>query len=71
MTQESAINQLSDRLNELSARLKSREHSATVLEGVCAQMFGALFGWKLVNLNQEQGNFPGVDLGDETHRIAI
>lgn len=71
MTQESAINQLSDRLNELSARLKSREHSATVLEGACAQMFNALFGWKLVNLNQVQGNFPGVDLGDDTHRIAI
>jgi tetratricopeptide (TPR) repeat protein len=71
MTQESAINQLSDRLNELSARLKSREHSAAVLEGVCSQMFGKLFGWKLGNLNQEQGNFPGVDLGDETHRIAL
>ncbi|MBE7496310.1 MAG: tetratricopeptide repeat protein [Verrucomicrobiaceae bacterium] len=71
MTQERAINDLSDRLNELSARLKSREHSATVLEGVCARMFDALFGWKLRNLNQEQGNFPGVDLGDEPNGIAI
>ncbi len=71
MIQETLTNTLSDRLNELSARLKSRTHDATVLEGVCMRLLQPLFGWTLRNLNQEQGNFPGVDLGDEPHQVAI
>jgi tetratricopeptide (TPR) repeat protein len=71
MEQEFVINAISDRLCDLSFRLKSREHSATVLEGVCTQFFNVLFGWQLINLNQDQGNFPGVDLGDGANGIAL
>ncbi|MBK8038339.1 MAG: tetratricopeptide repeat protein [Verrucomicrobiaceae bacterium] len=71
MEQEYIINQISDRLNQLSDRLKSREHSATVLEGVCHKLFNALFGWNLSNLNQEHYSFAAVDLGDKAQRVAI
>ncbi len=71
MEQEYVINHISDRLNQLSDRLKSREHSATVLEGVCHKLFDALFGWNLNNLNQEHYSFAAVDLGDKAQRVAI
>ncbi|MBK8092774.1 MAG: tetratricopeptide repeat protein [Verrucomicrobiaceae bacterium] len=71
MIQGTLIDQLSLRLSTLSTHLKSCGHDATVLEGVCMRLFEPLFGWTLRNLNQEQGNFPGVDLGDERNRIAI
>jgi tetratricopeptide (TPR) repeat protein len=71
MKQESAINQLAKGLAQLSIELKSRNHNSTSVETLCANMFNALFGWNLRNLNQERGGFPGIDLGDEVHRIAI
>jgi len=67
---------IADRLNELAAAVKTRSRANLtdanhVVEIIAQRFFNALFGWDLVNLNIEQANHPGADLGDRGRRIAI
>ncbi len=67
---------IADQLNELSAKVKTRSRASLtdanrILETISMRFFNALYGWDLVNLNTEQANYPAVDLGDRTRRIAI
>ena len=63
------LNVLADQLKTLSrAGLTNANHS---LEHVMARFFNALFGWKLINLNEEEPNFPAADLGDRSQKLAI
>ena len=41
------------------------------LEDVFCEVLNIILGTSLVNLNQESGNFPGVDLGDRANRFAV
>ncbi len=68
--------QISDRLHELAAKLKTRTRARLTdanhsLETVMLRFFNALNGWNLVNLNSEQGDFPAADLGDRDRRVAM
>ena len=68
--------QIADRLHELAGKLKTRSRASLTdanhsLETVMQRFFNALYGWKLVNLNAAQDNFPSADLGDREGRIAI
>jgi hypothetical protein len=43
-----------------------------VSEGTAMRLLNLLFGWNLLDLNDEHQNFPGIDLGDkESSKIAI
>lgn len=69
-------NHMADRLNVLSAIIKTRSRADLtdanrVLETITTFFFNALFGWKLKDLNLEQRNHPAVDLGDRRRRVAI
>ncbi|XHR94272.1 SMEK domain-containing protein [Mucilaginibacter sp. UC70_90] len=38
-------------------------------EGFCLQLLNLTYGYKLVDLNTEKANFPGIDLADETNSM--
>lgn len=40
-------------------------------ESFTIPLFNILFGWDLRDLNMEQANYPGIDLGDSENRIAV
>lgn len=40
-------------------------------ENIIRKLLNDSFGYELVNLNREQYNYPGIDLGDEKNRIGI
>ena len=68
--------EISDKLNILAAQLKTRTRASLTdanhsLEHVMVRFFNALFGWNLINLNDEQPNFPAADLGDRSRKLAI
>lgn len=41
------------------------------MEDVICQLLNLMYGYKLVNLNAQKGNYPGIDLGDKHNRIAV
>lgn len=73
---EAQAKKIAARLNVLASQLKTLSRASFTdanhtLEFVMARFFNALFGWKLVNLNAGQANFPAADLGDRDRRIAM
>jgi energy-coupling factor transporter ATP-binding protein EcfA2 len=42
-----------------------------VAEGISRQLLNLIYGYELVDLNQEQSNYPGIDLGDRKAGIAF
>ncbi|MBQ7921447.1 MAG: SMEK domain-containing protein [Clostridia bacterium] len=41
------------------------------MEDVVCHLLNLIYGYKLVNLNIQKENYPGIDLGDTTNRIAV
>ena len=42
-----------------------------VAENISAKLLNLVYNWNLKNLNEEQRNFPGIDLGDDDNKIAF
>lgn len=42
-----------------------------VAENISAKLLNLVYNWNLKNLNEEQKNFPGIDLGDDDNKIAF
>jgi len=43
-----------------------------VSEGTALQLLKLLYGWQLIDLNEEKQNYPGIDLGDkDSARLAV
>lgn len=40
-------------------------------ENFMCGLLNLIYSWNLINLNQKDKNFPGIDLGDENKKIAI
>lgn len=73
---EDYIKRISDGLNDVAAKLKSRSRVSLTdanhsLETVMQHFLTALFGWSLTNLNAQQSNYPAVDLADFERRWGI
>ena len=43
----------------------------TAMEDVVCELLNIMYGYHLQNLNRKKENFPGIDLGDETSRVAV
>lgn len=41
------------------------------MEDLICDVLNLTYGYELDNLNKQQSNFPGIDLGDEQNRIAV
>lgn len=41
------------------------------LENVVAELLNEIYDYKLININKEKENYPGIDLRDKTNRIAV
>jgi tetratricopeptide (TPR) repeat protein len=68
--------EISKRLHSVADQLKTRTRASFTdanhsLEYVMARFFNTLFGWKLINLNNEQPNFPAADRGDRSQKLAM
>lgn len=58
--------------NEIEAKASANLLDDNVLsENLIKDLLNECMGWNLVNLNSEQSNFPGIDLGDQERRIAV
>ncbi|MDP9932576.1 SMEK domain-containing protein [Variovorax paradoxus] len=72
---------LQNEFRELIAQLRHEVEAASAMgqfdahkvsENLMCGLLRELCGWSaLRNLNTEQSNFPGIDLADDTHRVAI
>lgn len=72
---------LQNEFRELVAQLRHEIEAASAMgqfdahkvsENLMCGLLRELCGWsRLRNLNTEQANFPGIDLADDTHRVAI
>lgn len=77
MNQQSSIQNIAKYLGRFVHEVKannaiSLQDINKVAENVVVPVFREIFDCpNLVNLNLEQGNMPGVDLGDKTRRIAF
>lgn len=71
---------LQNEFRELIAQLRHEIETASAMgqfdahevsENLMCGLLRELCGWSdLRNLNREQVNFPGIDLADDTHRVA-
>ena len=41
------------------------------LENVIAKLLNEIYGYELININEEKENYPGIDLRDKVNRIAV
>ena len=41
------------------------------LENVVAELLNEIYGYKLININKEKANYPGIDLRDKINRVAV
>lgn len=76
MIREQLSIQISNSLNLLAAKLKTRCRAGLtggniVLESITVRFFNALLGWNLKNLNAQKANYPAADLGDVGRKIAM
>ena len=66
------VDELSSVANQITTRSKLGLFDLNVfLENFFKEVFNALYGWNLENLNQSRSNEPGLDLGDKSRRVAI
>ena len=66
------VDELSSVANQITTRSKLGLFDLNVfLENFFKDVFNALYGWNLENLNQSRSNEPGLDLGDKSCRVAI
>lgn len=66
------VDELSSVAHQIAARSKLGLLDLNVYsENFFRDVFNALYGWKLENLNQYRSNEPGLDLGDKHAKIAI
>lgn len=70
------IGQIIDELTAVSQQVKSRSGLQLFdlnryLEDFFKDILNIVYGYKLINLNEERSNNPGLDLGDETAKVAF
>lgn len=70
------IGQIIDELTAVSQQVKSRSGLQLFdlnryLEDFFKDILNIVYGYKLINLNEERSNNPGLDLGDEATRVGF
>jgi hypothetical protein len=70
------IGQIIDELTAVSRQVESRAGLQLYdlnryLEDFFKDIFNIVYGYKLINLNEERSNNPGLDLGDESAKVAF
>ncbi len=70
------IGEIVDELSSIANQIATRSKLGLLDLNVYSESFfkdvvNAIYGWQLVNLNQDRSNEPGLDLGDEVHKVAI
>ncbi|WP_313272649.1 SMEK domain-containing protein [Stenotrophomonas sp.] len=70
------IGQIIDELTAVSQQVKSRAGLQLFdlnryLEDFFKDILNIVYGYKLINLNEERSNNPGLDLGDEVAKVAF
>ena len=70
------IGQIIDELTAVSQQVKSRSGLQLFdlnryLEDFFKDILNIVYGYKLINLNEERSNNPGLDLGDEAARVGF
>ena len=70
------IGQIIDELTAVSQQVKSRSGLQLFdlnryLEDFFKDVLNIVYGYKLINLNEERSNNPGLDLGDEVAKVAF
>lgn len=70
------IGQIIDELTAVSQQVKSRSGLQLFdlnryLEDFFKDILNIVYGYKLINLNEERSNNPGLDLGDEVAKVAF
>lgn len=70
------IGQIIDELTAVSHQVKSRSGLQIFdlnryLEDFFKDILNIVYGYKLINLNEERSNNPGLDLGDEVAKVAF
>ena len=70
------IGQIIDELTAVSQQVKSRSGLQLFdlnryLEDFFKDILNIVYGYKLVNLNEERSNNPGLDLGDEAAKVGF
>jgi hypothetical protein len=75
-TKEELLKRISDGLAvlEVSTRNRGWMHlldQNIIAESFCGDMLNIIYGYNLVNLNLSQGNYPGIDLGDQQLGVSV
>jgi len=66
------VDELSSVANQIATRSKIGMLDLNIFsENFFRDVFNALYGWRLENLNQDRSNAPGLDLGDKAAKVAI
>lgn len=70
------IGEIVDALGEISTQSRTRSKLGLIdlnrhAEDFFKEVLNRLYGWSLVNLNEERSNAPGLDLGDESRGIGV
>ena len=77
VTSEELLTQIRNQITayQLNVESDNKAHRYNIndrAESFTIPLFKLLFGWdELMDLNVDQVNFPGIDLGDEKHKVAI
>jgi len=75
-TKEELIKRISDGLAVLEVSTRNRGwmnllDQNIIAESFCGDMLNIIYGYNLVNLNLSQGNYPGIDLGDQQLGVSF
>lgn len=77
ITSEELLTQIRSQITayQMNVRSDNKAHRYNIndrAEAFTIPLFKLLFGWdNLRNLNTDQVNFPGIDLGDFENRVAV
>jgi len=70
------IGEIVDELSAVASQIAMRSKLGLLDLNVFSESFfkdvlNAIYGWQLQGLNQSRSNEPGLDLGDESHKVAV
>jgi hypothetical protein len=73
---EELLKRITDRLALLELSTRNRGwmqllNQNIIAESFCGDMLNIIYGYNLVNLNLSQGNYPGIDLGDQQLGVSV
>jgi WD40 repeat protein/energy-coupling factor transporter ATP-binding protein EcfA2 len=70
------LDRIDDMLAHWTSKIKGKNKKGMTdinkrSENAAKQLLNLIYGYKLINLNDERPDYPGIDLGDRTNKIAF